>query len=102
MTNDGQGSSSGPRLTIGPEVGLGHYANFVTIGHNFTEVLVDFGRTVPGRQDIPVVARVVMSPLHAKQMLRALRHNLEIYERTYGPIAEPPKPAVEQPVDGAN
>jgi hypothetical protein len=81
---------AGPRLTIDPEIGMGHYANFVSIAHNFTEVLFDFGRTLPGRSDIPVVSRLIMSPFQAKQLLRALNHNLELYERTFGPIANPP------------
>jgi hypothetical protein len=82
-----------PRLTVDPTIGLGEYANFVSIAHNFTEVLLDFGRTLPGRQDIPVVARIITTPFQAKQLLRALSHNLQLYERTYGPIAEPPVPA---------
>ncbi|MBL4539812.1 MAG: DUF3467 domain-containing protein [Oceanicaulis sp.] len=81
---------AGPRLTIDPEIGLGQYANFVSIAHNFTEVLFDFGRTLPGRSDIPVVSRLIMSPFQAKQLLRALNHNLELYERSFGPIADPP------------
>ena len=37
------------RLTLSADVGLGEYSNFVGIAHNFSEVLLDFGRTVPGR-----------------------------------------------------
>ena len=61
-----------PKITIGDDIALGRYSNFVSIAHNFSEVLLDFGRTMPGRQDIPVVARIVMSPFHAKQLLRAI------------------------------
>ena len=82
----------GPRVTITPEVSLGQYANFVTIAHNYSELLLDFGRTLPGRQDIPVVARIIMNPFQAKQLVRALAHNLKLYEQNYGEIAEPPKP----------
>lgn len=79
-----------PRLTLSAEVGLGHYSNFVSIAHNFSEVLLDFGRTLPGREDIPVVARIIMNPFQAKQLLRALGHNVQMYERTFGPIPDPP------------
>ena len=79
-----------PRLTVDKELALGEYANFVSIAHNFSEVLLDFGRTMPGRQDIPVVARIIMSPFHAKQLMRALNHNLKLYEQNFGPITEPP------------
>lgn len=87
---------AGPRFTVAPEQALGQYANVVSIAHSYAEVVLDFGRMMPGRQDIPVVARVVMNPFQAKQTLRALRHNLEAYERAYGPIPEPPaRPATE-------
>jgi hypothetical protein len=79
-----------PQLTVDPELARGEYANFVSIAHNFSEVLLDFGRTMPGRKDIPVVARIIMSPFHAKQLLRAINHNLQLYEKNFGPIAEPP------------
>lgn len=85
-------SPAAPQLTVDPELARGEYANFVSIAHNFSEVLLDFGRTMPGRQDIPVVARIIMSPFHAKQLLRAINHNLRLYEQNFGPIQEPPKP----------
>ena len=69
---------------------MGQYTNFVSIAHNYTEVLFDFGRTLPGRKDIPVVSRLIMTPFHAKQLLKALRHNIELYERKFGPLNEPP------------
>jgi hypothetical protein len=100
MTSDPNPAVS-PRLTIDPKVGLGEYANFVSIAHNYSEVLLDFGRTLPGRQDIPVVARIVTTPFQAKQLLRALSHNLQLYERTYGAIADPPATPAP-PADGAN
>lgn len=84
---------AGPKLTLAPEVALGRYANFVSIAHNYSEVVLDFGRTLPGRPDIPVVARLIMTPWHARQLLRTLAQNLELYERTFGPIPEPPQPA---------
>ena len=101
--NDTSSSPPGaPQLTVDPELARGEYANFVSIAHNFSEVLLDFGRTMPGRQDIPVVARIIMSPFHAKQLLRAITHNLQLYEKTYGAIADPPAGPTEPPEGGAN
>jgi hypothetical protein len=91
--NDGKPAPAAPKMTISPETSLGEYANFVSIAHNFTEVLLDFGRTLPGRGDIPVVTRIIMNPFHAKQLVRALSHNLQLYEKTFGPIPDPPKAA---------
>jgi hypothetical protein len=89
MSDPTRGGPTAPTLTVSADLALGQYANFVSIAHNFAEVLLDFGRTLPNRADIPVVARVIMSPFQAKQLLRALSHNLQIYERTFGPIPEP-------------
>ena len=90
--NDQKGTPTGPRMTVKDDIALGQYSNFVSIAHNYAEVLLDFGRTLPGRQDIPVVARIIMNPFQAKQLLRALTHNIQLYEQSFGEIAEPPKP----------
>jgi len=90
------------RLTLSAEIGLGEYSNFVGIAHNFSEVLLDFGRTVPGREDIPVVARIIMNPFQAKQLLRALTHNVQMYEQNFGPIPDPPADAGEASSTGTN
>ena len=84
-----------PQISLDPAVALGRYSNFVSIAHNFSEVVFDFGRTLPGRKDIPIVARLIMSPFQAKQLLRALSHNLSLYEKNFGPISEPPRSASE-------
>jgi len=89
MSEPTKGGPPAPTLTVSPELALGQYANFVSIAHNFAEVLLDFGRTLPNRADIPVVARVIMTPFQAKQLLRALSHNLQIYERNFGAIPDP-------------
>jgi hypothetical protein len=98
--SDDADTKKGPRLTVSPEIAIGQYANFVSIAHNYSEVLLDFGRTLPGRGDIPVVARIIMNPFQAKQLLRALSHNIQMYENSFGAIADPPADRVEP--DGAN
>jgi hypothetical protein len=91
MSDESAKTVKPPRLTVGAEVGMGEYSNFVSIAHNYSEVLLDFGRTLPGREDIPVVARIIMNPFQAKQLLRALNHNVQMYEKNFGPIANPPQ-----------
>jgi len=78
------------KITVSEQVSLGTYANFASIVHNFAEFLIDFGRIVPGREDVQVVSRIVMTPVHAKQLLRALNENVAIYERNFGEITEGP------------
>jgi hypothetical protein len=87
--SDGSEEPKGPRLSVSQEISLGQYANFVSIAHNYSEILLDFGRTLPGRNDIPVVAVTLKNPFQAKQMLRALSHNIQMYEQQFGAITEP-------------
>jgi hypothetical protein len=102
MTDDTPKTPKAPKLTLTNEIGLGHYSNFVSIAHNFSEVLLDFGRTLPGREDIPVVARIIMNPFQAKQLLRALSHNVQMYENNFGPIPNPPEGAADSQPSGTN
>lgn len=84
------------KIVVGEQQSLGTYANFASIVHNFAEFIVDYGRIVPGREEVQVVSRVVMTPVHIKQLLRALTENVAIYERNFGEIREgPPQPDVK-------
>jgi hypothetical protein len=84
------------KIVVGEQQSLGTYANFASIVHNFAEFIVDYGRIVPGREEVQVVSRVVMTPVHVKQLLRALTENVAIYERNFGEIHEgPPQPDVK-------
>lgn len=85
------------KIVVSDQQALGTYANFASIVHNFAEFLIDFGRIVPGREEVQVVARVVMTPVHAKQLLRALNENVAIYERANGPIPDGPITPQAQP-----
>jgi hypothetical protein len=81
------------KIVVSDQQALGTYANFASIVHNFAEFLIDFGRIVPGRDEVQVVSRVVMTPVHARQLLRALTENVAIYERNFGAINEGPQGA---------
>ncbi len=84
------------KVTIDEATAQGHYVNFANILHNPTEFVLDFGRAVPGRPDVKVVSRILTTPYHAKQLVRALRENIELYERAYGEIrSEFPVPVPE-------
>ncbi len=65
------------------------YANFAVISHTPSELIVDFAQMLPNQPSVRVRSRVIMTPLNAKLMLRALQENLGKYEATYGEIATP-------------
>jgi uncharacterized protein DUF3467 len=75
------------RVRIDDAVAEGVYVNFGSIVHNRSEFILDLGRIVPGRPEVKILTRILTSPLHAKQLCRALTQNIEQYERSFGEIA---------------
>lgn len=78
-----------PRLVIPPGTDVA-YSNVVRVAHSPAEMVFDFGRLLPGEPDVLVKARVLMSPLSAKLLQRALGENLAKYEAQFGEIKLPP------------
>ena len=74
------------RITIDDAISQGEYINFANIIHSPSEFVVDLGRVVPGKTDVKVYSRVIMTPLHAKQLLEALAHNISLFEQKFGEI----------------
>jgi len=90
------------QIKVDDPVGQGEYANFLSILHNPTEFVLDFGRVMPGVPEVRVKARILATPFHAKRFLETLRHNIDLYEKSYGPIRtdfgpEPALPSSEIP-----
>ena len=76
------------RILIDDHVAQGEYVNFANIIHSQSEFILDLGRVVPGRTDVKIYSRVILTPLHAKQLLEALGHNLSLYEQKFGEIRQ--------------
>ena len=74
------------RIVLDENVAQGEYVNFANIIHSPSEFVIDLGRVVPGRNDVKIYSRVIMTPLHAKQFIDALGHNLALFEQKYGEI----------------
>ncbi len=65
------------------------YANLAVIRHSPSEVVIDFIRQMPDQPRAKVYARVVMTPINAKLLHRALGENLAAYEGKFGEIRTP-------------
>ncbi len=88
------------------------YSNFAVITHSPSEIVVDFATVMPNVPRARVNARVVMTPMNARLLLRALGENLSKYEGQYGEIRmpdgasladhlfRPPRPPQEEKPDG--
>lgn len=77
-----------PTLEVPPDI-QAIYANLVRIAHSPSELVFDFAHLLPGSGAPRVSTRVVMSPLGAKLLQRALAENLSRYEAAFGEIKVP-------------
>jgi hypothetical protein len=73
-------------IELGPAEAEGIYSNLAIITHSNAEFVVDFTRILPGIPKAKVHARVIMTPVHAKLLLNALRDNIDKFERKFGEI----------------
>ena len=78
----------GPKIII-PEGMEPVYANLARISHSPADIVIDFAHILPGETSANIRSRVVMSPLSAKLLLRALNENLARYEAAFGEITVP-------------
>ena len=74
---------------------LGQYSNLVVVHHNAEEFTLNFVYLFPTMPQGKLVASLIVSPAHAKRLVRALQENLARYESQFGAIPEGPGPATE-------
>ncbi len=84
-------------LAYNDEVAQGNYVNLAVISHSPSEFIIDFATVLPNVPKAHVKSRVILTPEHAKRLLRSLQENIVRYESTMGKI-EIPKP--QQPESG--
>ena len=65
------------------------YTNLARIAHSPADFVIDFAQILPGENKAVVQARILMSPLSAKLLVRALTENLARYESNLGEIHVP-------------
>ena len=77
-------------LSISEEVAQGVYSNLAILSHSEYEFFVDFASLSPGIPKAVVRSRIVMTPVNAKRLLRALQDNVSKYEEQFGVIKDRP------------
>lgn len=89
-------------IELSEEVAEGIYSNLAIISHSNSEFIVDFICLVPNVPKAKVKSRIILSPQHAKRLIRALKDNIQKYEAQFGEIQEddatPPIPMGFGPV----
>jgi hypothetical protein len=75
-------------IELNEEVAQGVYSNLAVITHSPAEFVVDFIRVMPGVPKAKVQSRIILTPQHAKRLMRALMDNISKYEAQHGKIQE--------------
>ena len=71
------------------------YSNVAFINYTPAEVVLDFAQVLPRTPRGALMARIIMSPIHAKLLHAALAQNLANYEHQFGEIQLPhPRPNI--------
>jgi len=85
-------------IDVPPDLADGVYANLAVITHSPAEFITDFVSMMPGVPQAKVRARVIMTPQHAKRLLRAMQENVAKYESVHGTIKEISDPMMRGPM----
>jgi hypothetical protein len=62
------------------------YSNYLAIGQNAFEFILDFGQHYEGRDGERIHTRIVTSPFYAKWFKKLLEETIAQYEAKYGAI----------------
>ena len=65
------------------------YSNTAMIANTPGELVIDFIQLLPRTAKGEIVSRVILSPMHAKMLHRALGQNVAQFEKQYGEIRIP-------------
>ncbi|MCF8364720.1 MAG: DUF3467 domain-containing protein [Bacteroidales bacterium] len=75
-------------IELSDEVAEGTYANLAIIQHSRSEFVVDFIKMLPGIPKAKVKSRIILTPQHAKKLLKALQDNIRKFESMHGSIQD--------------
>lgn len=75
-------------IELTDEMAEGIYSNLAIITHSQSEFVIDFVKMMPGIPKAKVKSRIILTPQHAKRLLRALKDNLSKFESMHGMIKE--------------
>ncbi len=75
-------------IELNEEVAAGIYSNLAIITHSNAEFVCDFVQMLPGLPKAQVKSRIIMTPVNAKRLMRALMENVQKYEQHIGVINE--------------
>ena len=86
MENKNQPQPQQMDIELPEEIADGIYSNLAIIGHSNQEFVVDFVKVMPGIPKAKVKSRIILTPQHAKRLVKALAENVRKFEQMHGEI----------------
>jgi len=71
-------------IELDEKIAEGIYSNLAIINHSVSEFVVDFVSIMPGAPKSKVKSRIILTPQHAKRLLKALNENVKRFEKAHG------------------
>ena len=75
-------------IELSDEISKGKYANLAMIAHSSSEFVIDFIQLMPGVPKAKVKSRIILTPQHAKRLMKALNENVTKFEGQHGQIKD--------------
>jgi len=85
---DDNKKKDGLNIELSEEVAQGSYSNLAIINHSPSEFVLDFIQMMPGVPKAKVKSRIILTPQHAKRLMKALNDNVSKYEDQHGEIQD--------------
>jgi len=81
-------------IELDDKMAEGTYANLAIINHSVSEFIVDFISVMPGQPKAKVKSRIILTPQHAKRLVKALAENVKRFEKSHGEIKDYDHPPI--------
>jgi hypothetical protein len=81
-------------IELDEKIAEGIYSNLAIINHSASEFVLDFVTLMPGVPKAKVKSRIILTPQHAKRLLKAIGENIHRYEIAHGEIKDSDQPQV--------
>mgnify|MGYP000864601182 FL=1 len=81
-------------IELDGDVAEGTYSNLAIINNSVSEFVVDFVNIMPGVPKNKVKSRIILTPQHAKRLVKALSENVKRFEKAHGPIKDYEQPTI--------
>lgn len=75
-------------IELDESIAEGVYSNLAIINNSSSEFVLDFVSIMPGLPKAKVKSRIVLTPQHAKRLIKALADNVHRFELAHGEIKD--------------